>query len=527
MTERLRHPLPLGRSDFIALRHDGSIYIDKTRMLFDLCRESSKVFIARPRRFGKSLLVSTFASLFLFGIRDFKGLAVETLWSDKAYKVVRLDFSEIKDCFTEADFVSKFHDQLLRKFRQAGFVYAEKGGLFMGQISDWLSSLPPSSLVILIDEYDAPLTASLDDPALFDRIRASMNAFFQVLKSNEGCLRFFFMTGITRLKTFFPEINFLDDISLNRVYGTLIGFTEEEIKKAFPYYLREAEQKLGLTEDALVGRLRENYGGYSFEPEAQAHVFSPWSVLNFLRHPGQGFKNYWFASGGLPTRFLELPGKHAIASPDQFDPPIGIPLDELSASREVSDFLATALLLEAGYLTIKNKLNDAEVELGYPNLEVRLSIARLYADEMLRNVNRLEVGVSRLEKMLDCENVDTVVRQFNAVLNAIDYRRCPIRDEDSCRSHIEVLLMGAAMATDIEKHSAPGRSDLEVRTRNRQWVFEFKSARKASEVSRLLAAAAEQLLTRRCGETPHDRELIRVALVFDAEKREFAAWKSV
>ncbi|QDA53533.1 hypothetical protein FG381_00500 [Sutterella faecalis] len=215
MTERLRQPLPLGRSDFIALRHDGSIYIDKTRMVFDLCRDSSKVFIARPRRFGKSLLVSTFSALFQFGIRDFKGLAIENLWPDKAYKVIRLDFSEIKYCSTEEDFVSKFHDQLLRKFRQAGFVYAEKGGLFMGQISDWLSSLPPSSLVILIDEYDAPLTASLDDPALFDRIRASINAFFQVLKSNEGCLRFFFMTGITRLKTFFPEINFLDDISLN------------------------------------------------------------------------------------------------------------------------------------------------------------------------------------------------------------------------------------------------------------------------------------------------------------------------
>lgn len=496
-------------------------------MLFDLCRDSSKVFIARPRRFGKSLLVSTFASLFQFGIRDFKGLAIESLWSDKAYKVLRLDFSEIKDCFSEADFVSKFHDQLLRKFRQAGFIYAEKGGLFMGQISDWLSSLPPSSLVILIDEYDAPLTAPLDDPKLLESIRAALSAFFQILKSNEGCLRFFFMTGITRLKTFFPEINFLDDISLNGVYGTLIGFTEEEIKKAFPYYLREAEQKLGLTEDALVGRLRENYGGYSFEPEAQAHVFSPWSVLNFLRHPGQGFKNYWFASGGLPTRFLQLPGNHALMSPDQFNQPIGITLDELSASRNVYDLSVTALLVQAGYLTIKNKLNAAEVELEYPNQEVRLSIARLYADEMLRDVNRLEVGVSRLEKVLDRESIDAVFRHFNAVLNAIDYRSYPIRNEASCMSLFEVLLMGAAMATDVEKHSAPGRSDLEVRTRNRQWVFEFKFARKASEVSRLLAEAAEQLLTRRYGEAPHDRELIRVALVFDAEKREFAAWESV
>ncbi len=122
------------------------------------------------------------------------------------YKVLRIDFAEIKDSFTEADFDSKFHDQLLRKFRQEGFVYEEKAGLLMDQASAWLSSLPPSSLVILIDEYDAALTASLDDPALFEHIRAALSALFQVLKSNEGCLRFCFMTGITRLKTFFPEI---------------------------------------------------------------------------------------------------------------------------------------------------------------------------------------------------------------------------------------------------------------------------------------------------------------------------------
>ncbi len=527
MTDRLREPLPLGRSDFIALRHDGSIYVDKTGMVFDICRDSSKVFLARPRRFGKSLLVSTFASLFRFGIRDFKGLAIENLWSDKVYKVLRIDFSEIKDSFTEADFVIKFHDQLLRTFRQAGFAYDEKDGLFMDQASAWLSSLPPSSLVILIDEYDAPLTASLGDPALFERIRAALSTFFQILKSNEGCLRFFFMTGITRLKTFFPEFNFLDDISLNRAYGTLIGFTEAEIKNAFPYDLREAGRKLGLTEDALVGKLRENYGGYSFDPEATAHVFSPWSVLNFLRHPGQGFKNYWYSSGGLPTRFLKLPGNHAILSLEEFDQPIGITLDELSASREVSGFSAAALLLEAGYLTIKDQLNAAEVELGYPNKEVRLSIARLYADEMLRNVNRLEVGVSRLEKVLDCENLDTVVGHFNAVLNAIDCRQFPICDEASCLSHIEVLLMGAAMAADVEKHSALGRSVLEVRTRNRHWVFEFKFARRGTDASWLLADAAEQLLARRCGEAPHDRELISAALVFDAEKRAFTDWESV
>ena len=132
-----------------------------------------------------------------------------------------------------------------------------------------------------------------------------------------------------------------------------------------------------MTEDALVGRLRENYGGYSFEPEAQAHVFSPWSVLNFLRHPGQGFKNYWFASGGLPTRFLELPGKHALMSPDQFNQPIGITLDELSASRNVYDLSVTALLVQAGYLTIKTlKSSKAPTNYFTPNI-LRKSWSRL------------------------------------------------------------------------------------------------------------------------------------------------------
>ena len=230
-------------------------------------------------------------------------------------------------------------------------------------------------------------------------------------------------------------------------------------------------------------------------------------MLNFFTYPGQGFKNYRFASGGRPTRFLKLPASDAFIEPDQFDQPIGITVDKLSSSREGSGFSAAALLLEAGYLTIKDQLNAAEVEFGYPNKEVRLPIARLYADVMLRNVNRRKVGVSRLEKVLDCENVDTVVGHFNAVLNAIDYRQFPIRDEASCRSHIEVLLMGAAMATDVEKHSVPGRSVLELRTR---WVLEFKFARRGTDVPRLLAEAAEQLLARSCG---HDQELIRAALV--------------
>ena len=528
MTELLRQPLPLGRSDFAALRHDGCIYVDKTAQIFELCRDSSKVFLSRPRRFGKSLLVSAFESLFKNGLRDFKGLQIESLWNDRTYNVVRLDFSEIKDYSSEADFSSKFEDLLIRKFRQVGFRHEAGGGLLMGQISTWLSLLPSSSLVVLIDEYDAPLTASLEDDEMFGRIRAVMSAFFQVLKSNEGCLRFFFMTGITKYRqtSIFSEFNFFDDISLNSEYGTLIGYTEEEIRTCFTFHVEEARQKLGLTEPELLRKLRLNYDGFSFDQAAAAHVYWPWSVLNFFKYPQQGFRNYWYESGGQPALLLKYLKRHVLSSPDRFDEPISISIDELYAAREVKNLSDAVLLSQAGYLTIKSQLNFAEVELGYPNQEVRLSIARLYADEMLRSANRLEIGVSRLAKMLDTESAEVIVKHFNAVLNAIDYQRYPIRDEASCRSHMQVLLMGAAMATDVEKHSALGRSDLEVRTDHRHWVFEFKFAKRGADAQKLLAAAIAQSSSRRYGTEQNGKKLCRLALVFDQETRCFSAWEA-
>ena len=171
--------LPLGSSDFSTLRANNEIYVDKTLMVYQLARQRGKFFLARPRRFGKSLLISTFESLFKNGLRDFQGLAIENLWRDKTYPVVRLDFSELKEFLTIEEFKRTLHNFLTLNFKSVGFNYDPTGiddSIF--QLSAWFKTLTPSSLVILIDEYYAPLTACLDKPEIFEEVRTILGRLF-------------------------------------------------------------------------------------------------------------------------------------------------------------------------------------------------------------------------------------------------------------------------------------------------------------------------------------------------------------
>ena len=213
--------LPLGRSTFSALRAKNEIYVDKTDLIYRLACHDSKIFLVRPRRFGKSLLVSTFESLFKYGLRDFKGLMIEEFWKDKTYPVIRLDFSELKEFDSVEQFSTNFNEMLRLKFAAAGFACEKNEPFLILKLSDWLSGVGSSSLVILVDEYDAPLTAYLDQPELFAGVRSVMSQFFLTLKANEGCQRFFFMTGITKFSStsIFSAFNNLQDISLDPFYG--------------------------------------------------------------------------------------------------------------------------------------------------------------------------------------------------------------------------------------------------------------------------------------------------------------------
>ena len=377
--------LPLGQSGFSALRLSNAVYVDKTLMINELARNVGKFFLARPRRFGKSLLISTFESLFADGLTQFKGLAIEKLWTDQTYPVVRLDFSQAKEFASAEEFVCKFKTLLAAGFRKAGFSPSGTESV-VADIADWLERLAPCSLVVLIDEYDSPLTACLDNADLFESVRLALSDFYLMLKSCDKALRFLFLTGITKYSStnIFSGLNNVTDISLEPAYGTLLGYTQKEIEIYFADYLSKAAQVLNLEQEELLSELRDNYNGFCFDQLAQTSVYCPWSVLSFLRTPAVGFENYWYVSGGHPTVLLNYMSDHRLGDPRSFNEPVVIKLESLASPQSYNDMAPEVLLTQTGYLTIKKRLSRVHLLIGYPNQELYLSMGRLYAGELLR-----------------------------------------------------------------------------------------------------------------------------------------------
>ena len=368
-----KQALPLGSSNFVSLRQATEIYVDKTSLIYKLTQNKGFYFLIRPRRFGKSLLISTIETLFESGIKEFSGLSIAQKWSDKTYRVAKLDFSEIMEFSDIEDFKRQLSDYIASKFKTAGFKRITDDENTYSQLCKWLSTLNADSLVVLIDEYDAHLTKCLDNPKLFKEVSNILNNLYLTLKCNENCLRFLFITGITHFGHSIISQLFdnLEDISLNPVYATLLGFSENEILAYFEDYLFHAAQSLNTSENRIVELLRGNYSGYSFKLQGNAHVYNPWSVLNFFNYPELGFCNYWFTSGGNPFTLIN-------SSKNQRDiQKKPIPVTDFLNGLQKSDFYPDILLYQTGYLTIRGLTQNRRVQLDFPNLEIAESFAEL------------------------------------------------------------------------------------------------------------------------------------------------------
>lgn len=377
--------LPVEHADFAALSSMRSpsshrpVYVDKTDLIHELARVRGKLLLCRPPGFGKTLLLSAFESLFSRGLRDFQGLAIEKVWDDRTYDVVRLDFSEC-DGFDDADaFTAKFRDMLCRSLQPYGFQFDPDKGLFFGQLSGWMGSLPGNSLVLLIDDYDVPLSVSLGNPKLFASVRSVLSEFFSAVKRNEGRLRFFFMTGVVKFSTagVFGGFNILTDISLAPQYAALLGFTEEDVRHAFGEHLQRASRELDLPLDDLLIRMRETYGGFCFDEAASTRTYCPRSVLHFLNAPDRGFQNYWLVGADRTNALVKYLVAHGLADPSVFADNVEVSLGDLDGFNGNSGVDAEVLLAHTGLLTIKSVDCENWATLGCPNKEVAESAAGL------------------------------------------------------------------------------------------------------------------------------------------------------
>lgn len=333
------------------------------------------------------------------------------------------------------------------------------------------------------------------------------------------------MTGITKLANtgIFSSFNNLEDVSLEPAYGTLLGYTEEEIRTYFSPYLDDAARVLACSSEHLIGELRRYYDGFCFDRTASTHVYCPWSVLSFFKKPGNGFLKYWYQSGGRPSLLMRYLTDHGLEQPVSFDRSGAVTDEELNSSQDVSNLTAAAILVQTGYLTIR-EANDMEYLVGYPNLEVSHSMARLYADELLGKVSRTALGLSGMPRALLHGDLAEAVSVCNRTLLALDYRDFPVANEASCRAVVQILLLGATLQPIVEVHSALGRSDLEVTAGAYHWVFEFKFAKVERDVEKKLEEGILQVKTRRYGETVCGKEVRRAVLVFSAKTRQIEAW---
>ena len=525
--------LPLGIQSFETLRDNKQIYVDKTDMLYELVRGPNKVFLARPRRFGKSLLLSTIASLFADGVRHFEGLAIEKLWKDKKYRVLQLDFSNITNFDDVAQFESAFRCMLSARFEPLGFKASGIDNRFMAELSLWLSNQPSNALVLLIDEYDAPLTQVLHNQALFDGVQKVLREFFNILKTNDGCFRLLFLTGITRFShtSIFSGFNNLNDISLDPDFGGLLGYTETELELYYSEFIDSAAQKLQLSRKALLAKLREYYDGFSFDSDGSTHVYCPWSILKFFAASQKKFfskdarfENYWFNSGGQPAVLMNYLAQRKLEKPLNFFETICMDPTKLLSSAPYHEMDINLLLLQTGYLTIRSVDEVGGLYLGYPNREVASSMALLYAKVM---VHDSEFTPQPVLIHLVRGETEPAVSFFNRVFNALDYERYPIKDEASFKGALQILFIGLSLNPQVEVHTAKGRSDLEVSVGAYHWVFELKFAKSQGSASQLCDQAVAQIREKDYGNTPHGKELKRVALVFDEDQRQIIEWNEI
>ncbi len=513
--------LPLGFDNFEDLRSSNAVYVDKTALIYDLAKNKAFYFLARPRRFGKTLLLSTIASLFENKLSYFDGLAINKLWTDEqSYIVIRLNFAQVScQNGTIDNFRIKFETLLRTSLEEAGFVLPKKNEVdtISSRFKQALNGVQNSKIVLLIDEYDAPLNSALNNKELFELIRAELNDFYVIIKEISYCLRFLFITGICKYKNLniFSATNFITDISLFARYGELLGYTKQDLCDNFSKFITHASSILNLSEQDCLERLRINYDGNCFDEEAKTHVYTPWSVLSFFKYPERGFKNYWYTSGGNASVLLNYIKDNSLSDPGVFVDDQVIKLDDLDSCQELSHINELSLLVQTGYLTIKDKLSETLYLLSYPNLEVSNSLLRLYGDKFVST--KIQRGL--FQKFLKGDP-DDIICELNCMLLSIPYHNFKIKDEHELNMLIGCSLKSCGLLVELEHANAHGRSDIEVTCANRLFILELKFARPDDDAEKLLANAVTQINDKHYGEQlSPDLAHIKMALVYSASCR--------
>jgi len=465
---------------FRKLRENGFTYVDKTAMLLPLCDLSigSQFFIARPRRFGKSLLVSTLHCLFEGRRELFKGLAIEPKWDwSKSWPVLHLDMGSCQSETVEGLF-GKMRAMLKQEADRLGVVLQDDdpANAFRFLIGDLADKSPDRQIVLLVDEYDKPLLGHLSCPDV-TQFRNALKEFYSVIKTLEAKQRFTFLTGVSKFSkvSIFSDLNNLKDRTMSPGEATLLGYTHDELRRFFPESIKKIAAANGLDEESAFARIVRWYDGYRFHASAE-RVINPVS-FGLCSENGE-FQNYW-ANTATPTFLIDALKEH----PLDFSA-IDIEQGALEAYEPENPRLVT-LLYQTGYLTIK-RFRQAGIirrfDLCMPNLEVENSfltqLAPVYAGiDADRSINYQFAAADALVDG-DAEKFVKVLKNFFA---NIPYNLTDRQNEQMWQTIVYVLLKSIGFGVNAEVMTNEGRIDMTCETPAGIWLIEFKLDRPAEE----------------------------------------------
>ena len=519
-----KRKLPIGVQDFYKIREDEYIYVDKTAYIYSIVHDGSQYFLSRPRRFGKSLLLSTFRAYFE-GRKDlFNGLEIEELEKDnpnawEECPIFYFDFN--KADFSRENALEDILDAHLRRWEEK---YGSDGKdrsleVRFQHLLVAANEKTGKRAVVLVDEYDKPLLEAFSGPELETHNKQLFKGFFSALKSYDAYLEFVFITGVTKFTkvSIFSDLNQLNDISLDKRYASLCGITEGELKTDFDDRIRELAAENDLTYEECLAELRKNYDGYHFHQDA-AGVYNPFSILNAFDK--NEFGAYWFSTG-TPTFLIEK------IKTSGFDAKEITEGNVYADAAAISDYRAEnpdpiPLFYQTGYLTINGyDKKYRSYALGYPNEEVKYGFLKSLAPTYLNREDEINpLNLRAFGKDLEKADTDSLRDRFIALFAGLPYTtdEKPVEQNFQNVVYIVFTLLGEFVHTEV--HSARGRADVIVETKDYVYIFEFKRDKSAKEA---LEQIEEKGYADRYAADP--RHIIKIGANFDSEKRALMEWE--
>ena len=509
--------LPIGIQTFKDIRTQGYLYVDKTDLVWQIANVGKPFFLSRPRRFGKSLLISTFEAYFEGKKELFEGLAIEKLeekW--EKYPVLHLDLNAEK-----YDTPESLNAILSYQLTQWEAIYGKGedettlSNRFKGVIQRAYERTG-KGVVVLVDEYDKPLLQAIHNEELLESYRVMLKAFYGVLKSNDRYLRFVFLTGVTKFSqvSVFSDLNQLNDISMDYDYGTICGITHQELLNNFNPEIEQLAKGNAMSKEETVEQMTRQYDGYHFHPYAEG-VYNPFSVLNaFFK---KEFGNYWFQTG-TPT-FL-------VKSLQEADYDLRTLMDGVESSASTfTEYRAEEnnpipLIYQSGYLTIKGFDKEFKIyTLGFPNDEVRYGFLNFlvpFYTSVTDDKKNFYIG--RFVQELRKGDIDSFMHRFEAFFADFPYE---LNDKTERHYQVIVYLIFKLMGqfTQAEVHSAKGRADAVVQTPKYVYIFEFKLNGTAEE-------ALRQINDKGYSEPfkGDSRQVMKIGVEFSADTRNVKRW---